>query len=82
MTVIVESTKPMAVMKHTLFSEPVLRFKHEAMEKGLAGRLEIGIILDKATMSRCQTKDPMMLRQSQRLICRTQGKTTMEMAPD
>ena len=53
MTVIVESTQPMAVMKHMLFSEPVMRPKHEAMKKVFAGRLEVGTTPGKATMSRC-----------------------------
>ena len=78
MTVIVESTKPMAVMKHTLFSEPGMRLKHEVMKKGLAGRLEVGITPGKDTMSRCQTGNPMMLWQTQRLIWKVQGEITME----
>ena len=60
MTVIVESTKPMAVMKHTLFSEPVLRIESETKEKELAGRLEIGTTPGKATMSRCKAENMMI----------------------
>ena len=78
MTVIVESTKPMAVMKHTLFGEPMLRIKHEMMKMGFVGRLEIGITPGKTTVSRCKARDTMIQSQDQRWFQRSQSKLIKE----